>query len=157
MGPAQVTASEIVSKLDIYGLHFAFLDPFSLGVLEFDIFKTLAKRKRMDILVHLNKMDLQRNLGRNIKADASALDAFAPGWRAVVDVAQGQRAIRGELVDHWRSLVEQAGFDPSAEMKLIKGGQEQHLYWLLLVAAHEQAHKFWKIAANKEKQGSFEF
>ncbi|MBY5776238.1 three-Cys-motif partner protein TcmP [Rhizobium leguminosarum] len=154
LGPAIETSGKILRRLDIYGLHFAFLDPFSIGVLDFQIFKNLAERKRMDVLVHLSKMDLQRNLGRNITADASALDSFAPGWRGIVDVAQGQKAIRSELIDHWKTLVTGAGFDPSIEMKLIKGGQEQHLYWLLLVASHKLAHQFWKIAANTEKQGS---
>jgi three-Cys-motif partner protein len=156
-GPATETSAKIVNRLDPYGLHFAFLDPFSLGVLDFRIFQTLARRKRMDVLVHLSKMDLQRNLGRNIVADTSAFDAFAPGWRDVVGTDQGQRAIRTELMEHWKSLVANAGFDPSTEMKLIKGGQEQHLYWLLLVAGHELAHRFWKIASNTDKQGSFGF
>lgn len=80
-GPALQTVESILKRLDPYGLHFAFLDPFSLGVLDFRIFQKLAKRKRMDILVHLSKMDLQRNLGRNLAADVSAFDAFAPGWK----------------------------------------------------------------------------
>ena len=156
-GPAVDTVEQIVQRLNVHGLHFAFLDPFSLGVLDFKIFKTLARMKRMDILVHLSKMDLQRNLGRNIAAEVSAFDAFAPGWREKVDAGQGQRGIRTELIGYWKELVANVGIDASAEMKLLKGSQDQHLYWLLLLASHDLAHKIWKVAANTEKQGSFDF
>ncbi|MBO0142286.1 three-Cys-motif partner protein TcmP [Agrobacterium sp. Ap1] len=153
VGEAVDTTRLIVSRLDGYGLHFAFLDPYNLGVLNFDIFRTLAKRKRMDILVHLSKMDLQRNLGRNLRADASAFDAFAPGWKDAIDAARAQKGIRVELINHWKSLVANVGIDASADMKLLKGEQEQHLYWLLLVASHDLAHKFWKVAAKTDTQG----
>ena len=42
-------------------------------------------------------------------------------------------------------------------MELLTGSQEQHLYWLLLVANHELAHRFWGIAGDTRKQGSFDF
>lgn len=152
-GPASETVQRIVQRLEPAGLHFAFIDPFSLGALDFNIFRTLAPRKRMDVLVHLSKMDLQRNLDENLAARASAFDVFAPGWRSAIDVDQAQRGIRTEIVDHWRDLVSQLGIDASAEMKLLKGSQNQHLYWLLLLANHKLAHRFWKYAANPEKQG----
>lgn len=156
-GTAAETVKHILKRLEPGGLHFAFLDPYSLGVLDFEIFRTLTLRKRMDILVHLSKMDLQRNLGRNLAADASAFDAFAPGWRTAIDAAQGQQGIRVELVNYWKSLVAGAGVSASPEMKLLKGEQDQHLYWLLLVASHELAHRFWKVAAKTDKQSAFEF
>lgn len=156
-GAAIDTAKIILNRLDHRGLHFTFLDPYNLGVLDFSIFSTLAKRKRMDILVHLSKMDLQRNLGRNVKADVSAFDAFAPGWKAVIDTAQGQQGIRVELINYWKSLIAGVGFEASPEMKLLKGEQEQHLYWLLLVAGHDLPHKFWKVAAKTDKQTAFDF
>jgi three-Cys-motif partner protein len=157
LGPAVETVKKLITRLEPNGLHFAFLDPYSLGVLDFDIFKTLTQRKRMDILVHLSKMDLQRNLGRNIRSVTSAFDAFAPGWRSVIDADQGQQSIRVELINYWKSLVGNLGIDASPEMKLLKGEQDQHLYWLLLVASHRLAHQFWKVAAKTDKQGSFEF
>ncbi|MGO6798365.1 three-Cys-motif partner protein TcmP [Rhizobium ruizarguesonis] len=151
-GRAVDTSLQISRKLDRYALHFAFLDPFSLGVLDFRIFKTLAGLSRMDILVHLSKMDLQRNLGRNLSEDTYAFDAFAPGWRSAIDAAQGQKGIRVELINYWKTLVANVGIDASAEMKLLKGDQDQHLYWLLLVASHTLAHKFWRVAADTNKQ-----
>jgi three-Cys-motif partner protein len=155
-GKAVDTAEIIVRRLSEYGLHFAFLDPFNLGDLDFRIFRILSRRKRMDVIAHLSKMDLQRNLGRNIAADASALDLFAPGWRDIVTVEQTQRGIRAELIDYWRNIVSKVGFSASPEMKLLKGSRDQHLYWLLLLASHDLAHRFWNVAANTDGQGKLD-
>jgi three-Cys-motif partner protein len=154
VGPAAETVHHIVNRLSPYGLHFAFIDPFSLGAMDFQIFKALARRKRMDIMVHLSKMDLQRNLDLNLNTAASAFDAFAPGWREVIDVEQAQQGIRNEVIVYWRDLVSRIGIDASTEMRLLKGARNQHLYWLLIVASHRLAHAFWKTASNPEKQGS---
>lgn len=154
-GEAVETSLAILSRLEPEGLHFAFIDPYSLGALDFNIFRTLSRRTRMDMLVHLSKMDLQRNLDENIGSAVSAFDRFAPGWKNVIDPDQAQRGIRGEIIDHWRDLVSGLGTKASTDMKLLKNSGGQHLYWLFLVAKHELAHKFWKTAANPEKQGDF--
>lgn len=152
-GEAVDAAPVILKRLEPAALHFAFIDPYSLGALDFSILQTLSRRKRMDMLVHLSKMDLQRNLDENIGSAESAFDRFAPRWRDVIDAEQAQRGIRNEIIDHWRSLVSGLGTEASTEMKLLKSSGGQHLYWLLLVAKHELAHRFWKTAANPEKQG----
>lgn len=153
-GPAVNTALFAVQRTPAYGLNFAYLDPYNLEALDFKIFQTLSRIKRLDILVHLSKMDLQRNLDSNIAATVSAFDAFAPGWRSVINVEQAQGGIRNEVVEHWRDLVASTGKSASNEVRLLKGSRGQHLYWLLLVASHELAHKFWAIASNPEKQGN---
>lgn len=153
-GPAAETALFALQRTPIYGLNFAYLDPYNLEALDFTIFNTLSRVKRLDILVHLSKMDLQRNLESNIAATVSAFDAFAPGWRTVINIEQAQGGIRNEVVEHWRDLVATTGKTASNEVRLLKGSRGQHLYWLLLVASHDLAHKFWAIASNPEKQGS---
>jgi hypothetical protein len=60
-------------------VHFAFLDPFSLGVLPFEVIRKLARLKRMDILIHVSVQDRNRNLRKCTKKSASQLDTFAPG------------------------------------------------------------------------------
>ena len=153
VGPAIDTAQTVLRHLPKYALNFTFLDPFSLGDLDFNIFRSLSYARRMDIIVHLSKMDLQRNLDRNISAASSAFDRFAPGWRQSVAVEQGQKAIRSELIEYWKDLISTVGFKASPEMQLIRGTREQPLYWLLLIASHDLAHKFWIDAANPDGQG----
>lgn len=156
-GAAVESVQQIVARLNPYGLHFAFLDPFNLEALDFGIIDSLSKLKRIDMLVHVNQMDLQRNLVSNATAEESAFDAFAPGWRDKVNVVRGQYEIRQNVLQYWRDQVASLGVWPSTEMKLITGSKNQPLYWLLLAAKHELAHKFWATASNVEGQGKFNF
>ncbi|MHB8408998.1 MAG: three-Cys-motif partner protein TcmP [Acidiferrobacterales bacterium] len=152
-GAAVQSIQQIVARLNPYGLHFAFLDPFSLEALDFRIVEALSKCKRIDMLVHVNQMDLQRNLVSNATSDESAFDVFAPGWREKVDLAQGQQAIRQQVFQYWRDRVANLDVWTSTEMRLITGSKNQPLYWLLLAAKHDLAHKFWATASNIEGQG----
>lgn len=152
-GSAVQSVKEIVAKLNPYGLHFAFLDPFNLEALDFSIIRMLSALKRIDMLVHVNQMDLQRNLVSNATAEESAFDVFAPGWRGKVSIVQSQQALRQQVFQYWRDLVASLGVWPSTEMRLITGGKNQPLYWLLMAAKHSLPHKFWEAAANTEGQG----
>lgn len=156
-GSAAHAVQEVVPRLNPYGLHFAFLDPFNLEALDFGIIRTLSTLERIDILVHVNQMDLQRNLVTNAVSEESAFDVFAPGWRNKVDIARGQQEVRQQVFQYWRDLVASLGVWPSTEMKLIRGSKNQPLYWLLLAAKHELAHKFWAAASNVDGQGKFDF
>jgi three-Cys-motif partner protein len=138
-----------VNILHPYGLHFAFIDPFSLGALDFRIIKSLAQLKRIDMLIHVSAMDLQRNLDANLGSASDALDRFAPGWRGSVDLHQSQLGVRRQVVDYWRSSVATLGKHPSTRMELITGAGNQPLYWLLLAASNDLAHRFWNIATDK--------
>jgi three-Cys-motif partner protein len=102
-GPADQTVDRVIAKLNPYALHFAFLDPYNLGALPFEIIHSLAKMKRMDILIHMSVQDLQRNLQRYIDKQNSPLDVFAPGWRAHVDVSRSDELIRAKYLEYWRS------------------------------------------------------
>ena len=141
-GSAVDAAAEVAKTINPYGLHFAFVDPFSLGALDFKIIQSLARLKRIDMLIHVSAMDLQRNLGTNLGPDGSIFDSFAPGWREKVDLARPPQAVRQQFVEYWRDLVAGLGKRPSTRMKLITGSNGQRLYWLLLAAENNLAHKF---------------
>lgn len=61
------------------------------------------------------------------------------------------------MFQYWRDQVANLGVWPSAEMKLITGSKNQPLYWLLLAAKHDLAHKFWATASNVGGQGKLDF
>lgn len=156
-GTAVDAARTAVAAVNGYGLHFAFVDPFNLAELDFSIIQSLSILKRIDILIHLSAMDLQRNLSINAAGETSAFDTFAPGWREHVDRLHSQVEMRRRVVEYWRMRVAEMGVWPSTEMRLITGSKNQPLYWLLLAAKHELAQKFWETAANVEGQGKFRF
>ncbi|SFJ54511.1 three-Cys-motif partner protein [Phyllobacterium sp. CL33Tsu] len=150
-GLAKETAFWARQKAPQYGLNFAFLDPYSLEALDFKIIKTLALIKRIDVLVHISTMDLQRNLDLHLTSTDSAFDAFAPGWREALQVRSRART-REDLLTYWRELVSKRGISASEDVRLIKGSRGQRLYWLLLAARHQLALKFWKTISPKDGQ-----
>lgn len=154
-----VTSTRAIAKLvPRAGLNFAFIDPFNLANLDMEIIASLASLRYIDMLVHISAMDLRRNLGLNLSLEHSAIDRFAPGWRDVVDQNKSHAGVRAAVMEYWRSTLQQR-FEAKASttMQLIKSTGGQPLYWLTLVAKHDLAHKFWNVAGNASKQGSFGF
>lgn len=147
----------MIASVNHHGLHFAFIDPYNLEALDFEIIDALATLKRIDMLIHLSIMDLQRNLLTHLGAAKSAFDTFAPGWRNKVDTVGGQSRVRQRVIEYWRDQVAGLGVWPSTDQRLITGEKNQPLYYLLLAARHELAHKFWSTAVNPEGQERLPF
>jgi len=153
IGPADQTVARITGKLNPYGLHFAFLDPFKME-LPFTIIEQLATFKHMDILIHVSVHDFQRNLDLYVRTQNSPLDAFAPGWRDVVDLNQVQAAaIRKDIFQYWLQLIRGLDMAPSDGVESVYGDRGQRLYWLVFVARHSLAGKFWNKIRNVTRQG----
>jgi three-Cys-motif partner protein len=151
VGAAETTVNRIASSLNPDGLHFAFLDPFKLDPLPFSIIATLANFKRMDMLIHVSIHDLQRNL-RTYMEDGT-LDRFAPGWRDIVNPQSPGKNVRIGIFQHWLGLIRNLDMAPSEGIEMVTGTNRQPLYWLVLVARHQLAHKFWDAIRNVSPQG----
>lgn len=144
LGTSETTVNEIVPRLNPYGFHLAFLDPFNLDGLPFTIIERLTSLKRMDLLIHFSLQDLQRNLPMYMERTDSPIDRFAPGWRnAIGDAHLSQDEVRGRIFMHWRSLVEAKGMTVG-ETVLVRGTKGQYLYWLVFASRHRLANKFWE-------------
>lgn len=150
MGNDIVHAAEQVARtLNPEGYHLAFLDPYDLGI-PFAAVKTLASLRRIDMLLHVSAMDLQRNLPK-AATDVGVrrkLDVFAPGWDKVVQPTANTQRQREQFVGHWVSLLGGVGAKTDTRWRLITNSKNGPLYWLVLIARHKLAHEFW------QKQGS---
>jgi three-Cys-motif partner protein len=155
-GNAVAAAKVIIPQLDPEGLHFAFVDPYSLGELRLELLGTLARPKRMDMLVHFSAMDLFRNLEKNIAGEQREFDAFAPGWQSHVAPGLTREDQRVAVFQYWKTLVDKLGMAASAELKQIRNKQNRDLYWLMLIARHKLPQKFWKLVLEYEPQRGFE-
>lgn len=143
IGQATQTAKLIIDQLNPYGLHFAFLDPYSLTDLPFSVFIQFARLKRIDLLVHVSALDLQRNLHLYTAEGDDRLESFAPGWRKVVDLNQSQPAIRAAILAHWTSQMERLGLPTAKHAELITGSVNQRLYWLVFASRSDFAKRLW--------------
>lgn len=156
IGKAQETIARIIPKLNEYALHVAFLDPYNLGALPFDVIRNLARLKRMDILIHVSLQDLNRNLLRYLDADSSPLDTFAPGWRKHVDGERSIPYVRAKLFEYWRSLLGTIGMSTAEAAELVVGSNNQPLYWLAFAARHKLALQFWEKIRHLEPRSQSE-
>ncbi|MBK7136036.1 MAG: three-Cys-motif partner protein TcmP [Rhodocyclales bacterium] len=156
-GRSEDTVKEVARRLNKDGLHLAFLDPFDLKSLPFEVIRCLAGFKRMDMIIHVSLMDLQRNLEPYIGTQPSPLDIFAPGWRTVIDLMNPIATIRRGIFDYWLSLIRNEDMQPSQGIEKVTGLKNQPLYWLVFVARHELAMKFWDEIRNVSDQQQLGF
>jgi three-Cys-motif partner protein len=143
-GKAEDTVVRVVDRLNPYGLHFAFLDPFNLKDLPFSVIEVLSRLKRVDLLIHVSAQDLQRNLDSYTRRGDRRLERFAPGWREAVDVRQSQHAVRAAILGYWASKVEGVGLPPAEHAELVTGkARNQRLYWLVFASRSDFAKRLW--------------
>jgi three-Cys-motif partner protein len=153
---AGVAVDKIVAAVNPNGLHFAFLDPYNLEGLSFDIIRKLSKLKRVDMLIHVSVQDLRRNLDDYSKP-GGVFDSFAPGWHGQVDPKQAINPFRAALMEYWLGEIRKLGTMPAKGVELIVGSKRQRLYWLVFVSAHDLAQKLWEAIRDPMKQTSMDF
>lgn len=144
VGEANKTVDKVIEALDRRSYHFAFLDPYNLGNLSFDVIRKLASLKSVDILAHVSAQDLNRNLRLYIEEHGSSLDQFVPGWRERINVNLPDPAVRESIFGHWKSLLQTIDMRVADAVPLVTGSRGQPLYWLAFASRHRLAHKFWK-------------
>jgi three-Cys-motif partner protein len=153
VGSASSTVDEVLTALP-KGLHFAFLDPFSIEHLDFEIVRKLSLRPNIDILIHFSVMDVQRNIGGDFKRSNSRLDAFAPGWREnlKLDTVPKHEQV-GAYLQYWETLVSDLTKMQVAQSKpLFVNMKRGPLYRLIHVSRHPLAQKLWNTAATPTSQ-----
>jgi three-Cys-motif partner protein len=152
---ADVAVDRIVAAVNPKGLHFAFLDPYNLEGLSFNIIRKLSKLK-VDLLIHVSVHDLQRNLD-DYSRPGDVLDTFAPGWRDQVDPNQSINSFRAALMDYWLAEIRKLGKLPAKGVELVEGPTGQRLYWLVFASEHGLARKFWEAIRDPMRQTTMDF
>ena len=156
-GPASEAMPKIIAGLNRHGLHLAFLDPYNLASLSFDLFQELAKLKHIDVIAHVSVSDLQRNADRYADEGYEQFDKFAPGWRNKISRDMATGPFRAAIVKYWSKRVEALGLPPAKHKELIRGDRGQRLYWLILLSRHPLAHDLWqKVSSAAEQPGLFD-
>lgn len=148
--PAVEAAGKVGDALNPKGLHLAFVDPYNLGGLPFEVFRCLAWHEHIDFIVHFSAADLMRNLERYFAEDDSVLDAFAPGWRDHVE-RRDPVQMRGRFFEYWLSLFK--GYQVADAVPLITNSKNAPLYRLVLLSRHPLAKKIWNSVAGQDDQG----
>ena len=148
-GPAAETVPEMVRAVPPGALCIAFLDPYNLALLEFEMLRALAALK-VDLIIHFSTMDLTRNSDAELDPRRARFDQTAPGWREQPWVQHTSKAnLSLELAAYWQKLVESLGFGCSAARPLITNDRRDEIYRLVFFARHGLPHKLWaEVARN---------
>lgn len=143
-GPAVETIKKMVTHVPPGSgtLTLAYIDPYNLEFLSFEIIKTLAQLDRVDLLVHFSTMDLKRNVDLELDKDRARFDHAAPGWRDRA-ATRSKSSLSAGFFEHWHTLVSGLGFKASEQQPLITNDQNRGIYRLVFFSRHPLAHKVW--------------
>lgn len=156
-GPSIDTVEQILPRLRPGSLNFCVLDPFGLH-LPLSLIDRLITVQRIDVMVLVSAMELQRNLKLFLSGENDVLDHFAPGWRDCFTPGESESAIRTKIMQYWRGLLEQRGLKVANKWRMMRGVKNQPLYWFGLFGKHKLAAEFFdKISARASPQTGFDF
>ncbi|WP_343606463.1 three-Cys-motif partner protein TcmP [Roseateles sp.] len=157
IGPASDTSMEMAKAVPPNALALAYVDPYNLEYLSFDIIKALGALKRIDFVVHFSTMDLQRNVDMELDDARARFDDAAPGWREKLNVkGLSKTELRQAFFDYWMSLVGGLGFTFSKQAPLVRGDRNEPLYRLVSFSRHAFPNGIWDDVAKSDNRDLFE-
>ncbi|MCC2594732.1 three-Cys-motif partner protein TcmP [Pusillimonas sp. MFBS29] len=156
-GAAESTVDQILEAIPRSSLCLAYLDPYNLQYLSFNVIKKLAGLKYVDFAVHFSTMDLRRNVLMEYNPDRARFDAAAPGWRQHVDPVAFLRGDADEaFFNYWCDLVQGLGFTISRRMPLVRDDGNRPLYHLVFFSRHELPNRIWgDVAQGQNREFNF--
>lgn len=154
-GPAVETARQAVQLVpQRSSLCLAYIDPYSLEHLSFEIIQTLATLPRIDFAVHFSTMDLTRNV--EAEFERGRFHEAIPGWADAIDPTMvSKRKLREDVFDYWCGLVKQLGFTFSRRQPLIKNDANKPLYRLVFFSRSPLPNDIWDDVAQGDTKDLF--
>lgn len=156
-GAAESTVAQMLQAIPRGALCLAYVDPYNLQYLSFNVIKKLAQLKYVDFAVHFSTMDLRRNVLMEYSPERARFDAAAPGWRQHVDPLAFARGDADEaFFNYWCDLVKGLGFSISRRMPLVRDDGNRPLYHLVFFFRHELPNRIWgDVAQGQNREFNF--
>jgi three-Cys-motif partner protein len=156
-GPALSTVSNMVAVVPNRSLCMAYIDPYNLELLDFEILRTLAKLKNIDLAINFSLMDLHRNVDMELDPTRARFDEAAPGWRNHPTILKASgTSLPGVFFNYWCDLVKGLDFQYSEAMPIVVNDQGSHLYRVVFFSRHGFPNKIWTSVARNPTR-SFDF
>lgn len=157
VGAAEETVDEVLSAVPKGALSLAYLDPYNLQYLSFNVIEKLAKLEFVDFAVHFSTMDLRRNVLMEFNPERARFDRTAPGWRDHIDPMAFVRGDADEaFFEYWCGLVKSLGFNISQRMPLVRDNANRPLYHLVFFSRHALPNRIWgDVAQGRNREFDF--
>ena len=145
-------------------LNLAFLDPDGLE-LEWKTIESLAKVKKMDLIIYYSQFGLNLNLKNCYQTKGeTAIDKFFGDdeWRRTFEKWKLKDSIAGihrDLIDHYKSKLHALGYvdvvepETGVEPLMRTSKTKAPLYRLLFASKNPLGHEFWKKVTRKDVWG----
>jgi three-Cys-motif partner protein len=144
-GPAVETVPQMVAQVPPGHLCLAYIDPYNLEYLDFEMIKELSKL-RVDFIVHFSDMDCHRNADMEMDPKRARFDQTMPGWRnALSDRSRGTLVVAA--MNYWMQLVQGLDFKFAEQMPLVKNDSAATMYRLVFFARHDLPKRLWNDVA----------
>lgn len=155
IGPAEDTVPRMVAAVPSGALCMAYVDPYNLRLLTFDMLRSLS-RLNVDLAVHFSTMDLQRNLVIDISEDRGQFDRVAPGWQQAIDCrGLSNTQLRTAFFQYWQRQMLDLGFSASKEMPFVYNDHGAPMYRLVFFARHDLPLRVWGDVARSPNMELF--
>ena len=156
VGPAIETVSKMVACVPKRSLCFAYINPYNLELLNFELLRELARLK-VDLAINFSTMDLSRNVEAEFDPDRARFDGTAPGWRQDPYILSlNRQSVPVAFFNYWRNLVEGLGFTHSREMPHVPNERGHTIYRMVFFATHDLPLRVWDDIARGPNR-SFDF
>jgi three-Cys-motif partner protein len=141
----------MVAAVPKNSLCMAYVDPYNLELLSYELLKKLARLPKVDLAINFCTMDLKRNGDLEFDPDRARFDAAAPGWRAQDAIRNCSKSnIPVEFFAYWCDLVKRLGFSTSKEMPLVRNDQGHPIYRMVFFARHDLSTGFGQMLQRAE-------
>lgn len=144
-GEAVITVKKMIAEIPATKtLSFAYIDPYNLELLSFEIIEAIATLKSVDFAVHFSTMDLQRNVEFEFDPTRARFDGTAPDWRKKIDIrSRNKEGGANAFFEYWCSLVRDLGFKFSEQMPLVRNNRGAPIYRLVFFSRHSLPNRIW--------------
>ncbi len=145
--------ADVAATIPEWGLNVALVDPYNLEGLCFETIATLARFKRMDLVVFFPVAEIKRNLERNRATYTTLLDRAlgTDEWQPIVkrkgDVLQLVEVFRRQLQRRFAYTTARARTTP------IKNDKNVPLYHLVFASKHPLGDKIWESITKRTAAG----
>lgn len=150
-GTASETVPNMVRAVPRGALAMAYVDPYNLELLSFDLFRALASLPQVDVAAHFSTMDLHRNVEMEFEPRRARFDSTAPGWRQDAEIlAANASTLPVKFFLYWQQQVTGLGFTCSKEMPLVRNDDGHAIYRLVFFARHDMPLRVWADVAKNQ-------
>jgi three-Cys-motif partner protein len=146
--PALQSVQQMVEAVPKGALCLAYIDPYNLGLLSFDIMRTLAKLPAVDFIVNFFTSDLRRNVD-------TARDEILPSWRERLAGDRSKGNLAAAFFEDWQEQIRALGFRVSKSMQTVENSKNSEMYRLVFFARRDFPVGLWDDVAADPNRSLF--